>query len=96
MASQFESLLDETEETLEKYKNRANELRKEHDERRAATKVQIKAMVERLEEKYENMSAELEEIRDAGSDRADDLKRLNRQVVNDLKDMGKTIRRRIR
>lgn len=96
MASQFDSLLEETEETLEKFDKRAKELRKEHDERRAATKVQIKAMVERLEKKYEDLSSELEEIRDAGSDRADDLKRLNRKVVNDLKDMGKTIRRRIR
>lgn len=96
MASQFQNLVSDTEETLDKFKKRANKLREELGDARAATKVQIKAMVERLEKKYEKATSELDEIRDAGSDRMDDLRQLNKTLVKDLKDMGKTIRRRIR
>lgn len=96
MASQFENLVSDTEETLDKFKKRATKLREELGDARAATKVQIKAMVERLEMKYDRATSELDEIRDAGSDRMDDLRQLNKTLVKDLKDMGKTIRRRIR
>jgi predicted nuclease with TOPRIM domain len=96
MASQFKSLLEDTEETLERFKKRAVALREEHDDRRAATKVQIKAMVQRLENKYEEGQKRLEELRDEGSDSVDELRRFNRGLVSDLQDMARTIRRRIR
>lgn len=95
MASQFESLAKETEETLERFKKRAAALREEHDQRRAATKVQIKAMVQRLEKKYDEGQERLEELRNEGSDALEELRRFNRGLVNDLQDMARTIRRRI-
>lgn len=96
MASQFEDLAKETEETLEKFKKRAASLQEEVDDARAATRVQMKAMVERLEKKYDEGSARLAELRQNGSEGLEELRRFNRKLVNDLQDMGRTIRRRIR
>lgn len=88
-------LIERTEASLEKYKQRADELREELSSARAATKVQIKAMVQRLEEKYDDASSKLKELRDS-SDGKDDLEKLHREVTSDLSDMVRTIKRRIR
>lgn len=96
MASQFEKLAQDTEETLEKFKKRAAALQEDVDDARAATRVQMVAMVERLEKKYDEGRTRLSEIRSNGSEGLEELRRFNRKLVNDLQDMGRTIRRRIR
>lgn len=92
----MKDLKDRTEASLEKFKNRANELREELGDARAATKVQIKAMIERLEEKHEAAGERFDELTSSTATGRQELQELHDQIVDDLKSMRKTIRRRIR
>lgn len=92
---EFQQLVERTEATLEKFREKAETLRGELGDARAATKVQIKAMVARLEQKHEEASQRLDELRKNGSSNSEEVGRLHQQIVNDLSDMNKTIDRRI-
>lgn len=91
-----DDLKDRTEASVAKLKERAEELRDELGDARAATKVQIKAMVERLENKYEVAKERLDALNRSRSETEQDWRDLHEDVVSDLQSMGKTIRRRIR
>lgn len=91
-----DDLKERTEASVAKLKERSEELRDELGDARAATKVQIKAMVERLDNKYEVAKERLDALNRSRSETQQDWKELYDEVVADLKSMGKTIRRRIR
>lgn len=92
---EYEQLVERTEATLEKFRERAEELKEELSSARAATKVQIKAMIQRLEKKYEDGTEELISLRRGGSDNAEQIVRLHQKIVASLSDMKRTIDRRI-
>lgn len=94
--SQLDDLLEKTEASLNKFKERAEQLRGEIDDARAATKVQMKAMVERLDNKYEKARERLNGLKRSSSATVEEAKRLHDDVVSDLQSMVKTIQRRIR
>lgn len=93
--SQLDDLLEKTEASLKKFKEREEQLRAEIDDARAATTVQLKAMVERLEMKYERAQERLDELKGSSSATLEEVKRLHDGVVSDLQSMVKTIKRRI-
>lgn len=93
---EYEQLVERTQATLEKFRERAEELKEELSDARAATKVQIKAMIQRLEKKYEEGKEELSSLRRGGSDNAEQIGRLHQKIVGSLSDMKRTIDRRIR
>ena len=94
-AEEYQQLVERTEATLEKFKERADSLRDELSDARAATKVQMKAMIARLEQKYEDGQEKLSSLRRNGADAVDELGRLHHKIVSDLSDMKRTIERRI-
>jgi len=93
-SSQIDQLIERTEASLAKFKDRAEQLRSEIGDARAATKVQMKAMVERLEKKYRACEKKLEELKSSGGPR-EDIEELHSQIVSDLQSMARTIKRRI-
>jgi len=92
----MDDLQERTEASLEKYRERALQLREDLGDARAATKVQMKAMIERLEEKYEEAEEEFDRLKKAGSTTRDEWQKLHDEVVSEFQTMAKTIRRRIR
>lgn len=82
---------DRTRANLQKFKDRADELREELGDARAATKVQMKAMIERLEEKHEEAKERYDKVKRS----EEDLKEFHDALVSELQTMMKTIRRRI-
>lgn len=90
----MEELQERTEASLRKFKERADQLREDLSDARAATKVQMKAMIERLDRKYERAEQRFKELKGSGSD--EELQKLHDEIVEDLQSMVKTIRRRIR
>lgn len=93
----YEQLLQRTTATVEKYREGADELRVKLREARAGRKVQIMAMIDRLERKYDGAKTRLDELSDGegeGSSRA--LGQLHQKVVSELSDMRRTIQTRIR
>lgn len=88
-----QEIADRAEAAVEKYKQHAEELKEEVGNARAATKVQIKAMIQRLENQYEEAKERLSELK--GGD-TDELHRFHQEIVGKLADMKKTIKRRIR
>ena len=94
MQEQHQSLVERTEATLEKFKERAEELKGELGDARAATKVQLKAMIARLEKKYEGAKGEFDRLKRNGSE-VEELGKLHQRIVSDLSDMKRTIDRRI-
>ena len=97
LSENYEQLLQRTTATVEKYPEAAAELRVKLREARAGRKVQIMAMIDRLERKYDGAKTRLEELSDAedeGNSRA--LGALHQKVVSELSDMRRTIQTRIR
>lgn len=92
---EFQQMVERTEATLEKFKERAEVLRGELSDARAATKVQIKAMIARLERKHEKGTAELADLRRNGAGSSEEIGKLHQRIVSDLTDMNRTIDRRI-
>jgi predicted DNA-binding protein YlxM (UPF0122 family) len=93
-SAQIDQLIERTEANLAKFKDRAAELRTEIGDARAATKVRIKAMVDRLEAKYEESEKKLHDLKKAGGPR-EDIEALHSEIVDDLQSMARTIKRRI-
>lgn len=92
---EYQQIVERTEATLEKFREKAESLRGELSDARAATKVQIKAMIARLEQKHEEASERLSELRRNGAANSEKITRLHQRIVSDLSDMNKTIDRRI-
>lgn len=92
--AQADSYLERTETSLEKYKERSAQLQSELGDARAATKVQIKAMIQRLDQKYEDYEARFSSLRRSSPDR-NEIRALHDEIVSDLQTMVKTINRRI-
>lgn len=93
-SAQIDQLIEKTEASLAKFKDRAEQLRSEISDARAATKVQMKAMVERLEKKYRTSEKKLKELKSSGGPR-EEIEELHSQIVADLQSMVRTIKRRI-
>lgn len=91
-----DELKDRTEASLKKFKERADNLREEVSDARAATKVQIKAMIERLDEKYERAQSRFKDLKKSTTTTKADYQQLHDEIVDDLQSMVRTIRRRIR
>ena len=91
-----DELKERTEASLAKFKERANELREDLSDARAATKVQMKAMIQRLDEKHERATERFEDLKKSSASTKADFQRLHDDIVDDLQSMLKTIRRRIR
>lgn len=92
----IDELKDRTEASLKKFKERADNLREEVSDARAATKVQIKAMIERLDEKYERAQARFDDLKSSTATTRSDYQALHDEIVDDLQSMVRTIKRRIR
>lgn len=92
----YEQLLQRTTATLEKYREGAEELRVKLREARAGRKVQIMAMIDRLERKYDGAKTRLEELADTEEGNSRALNALHQKVASELADMKRTIKTRIR
>lgn len=93
----FDQLVARTSATVEKYRERAEELREELRAARAGRKVQIMAMIDRLERKYDGAKEKLEEFSgNSADDAAQALGDFHQKVVSELSDMKRTIDQRIR
>ena len=91
-----DELKERTEASLKKFKERADNLREEVSDARAATKVQIKAMIERLDEKYERAQSRFDDLKSSTATTKSDYQELHDEIVEDLQSMVRTIKRRIR
>ena len=90
-------VLDRTAATLEKYREVADELREELRQARAGRKVQIMAMIDRLERKYDGAKSKWEELADSDEEEpSKELGDFHQKLVSELSDMRRTIERRIR
>jgi len=94
--AEIDELKERTEASLAKFKERANELREDLSDARAATKVQMKAMIQRLDEKYERATDRFKDLKSSSATTKADYQELHDEIVDDLQSMLKTIRRRIR
>ncbi len=93
----YEHMLARTTTTVEKYREGAEELREELKAARAGRKVQIMAMIDRLERKYDGAKIRLDELADSKDEDPDrELGDFHQKVVSELSDMRRTIERRIR
>lgn len=96
LSENYEQLLQRTTATVEKYREGAEELRVKLREARAGRKVQIMAMIDRLERKYDGAKTKLEELSDTEEGNRRALGALHQKVVSELSDMKRTIQTRIR
>ncbi|WP_419939497.1 hypothetical protein [Candidatus Palauibacter sp.] len=97
LSDNYEQMLQRTTATVEKYREGAEELRVKLREARAGRKVQIMAMIDRLERKYDGAKTRLEELSDSEEDgNSKALGVLHQKVVSELSDMKRTIQTRIR
>lgn len=97
ISESYEQLLERTTATVEKYREGAEQLREELRQARAGRKVQIMAMIDRLERKYDGAKTRLEELSDSGDEETNqELGALHQKVVSELSDMKRTIETRIR
>jgi len=97
ISEDFDQLVERTQATVEKYRERAEELREELRQARAGRKVQIMAMIDRLERKYDGAKEKLEEFSGSATDEASQaLGDFHQKVVSELSDMKRTIDQRIR
>ncbi|MDX1578614.1 MAG: hypothetical protein R3266_09015 [Gemmatimonadota bacterium] len=93
----FEQLVERTQATVEKYREHAENLREGLSGARAGRKVQMMAMIDRLERKYDGAKQRLEELADsAADDTTEALSDFHQKVVSELSDMRRTIEQRIR
>ncbi|MCG8468740.1 MAG: hypothetical protein MJB57_11120 [Gemmatimonadetes bacterium] len=98
ISENFDQMLERTQATVEKYREGAEELREELKQARAGRKVQIMAMIDRLERKYDGAKEKLGEF--AEGEREEEtgqaLGDFHQKVVSELSDMKRTIETRIR
>lgn len=91
----IDQIKDRTEAHLEKYRERALTLRDDLSDARAATKVQMKAMIERLEEKAEEAESRYKDLKSSSATTRADYQDLLDELTDDWRSMLKTMRRRI-
>ncbi len=97
ISEDFDQLVERTQVTVEKFRERAEELREELKQARAGRKVQIMAMIDRLERKYDGAKEKLEEFtEDKTEDTSRALGDFHQKIVSELSDMKRTIEQRIR
>ena len=93
----YAQMMERTTATVEKYREGAEQLREELRAARAGRKVQIMAMIDRLERKYDGAKTRLDELADSKTEDPDqELGDFHQKVVSELSDMNRTIERRIR
>ena len=92
----LDEIKERTEAHLKKYRERATVLRDDLSDARAATKVQMKAMIERLEEKAEEAESRFDDLKSSSATTRSDYQELLDHLTDDWQSMLKTIRRRIR
>ena len=93
----YEQMIERTTATLEKYREGADELKEVLGKARAGRKVQILAMIDRLEHKYDGNKLKLEELADFDEEAPSaELGVFHQKIVSELSDMRRTIERRIR
>lgn len=96
ISESFDQIMERTQATVEKYREGAEELRGELNGARASRKVQLMAMIDRLERKYDGAKERLEEFAGSTADgTAEALGDFHQKVVSELSDMKRTIERRI-
>ena len=93
-SDEYDQLVARTEATIEKFREDAVELKSELGGARAATKVQLMAMIDRLEKKYDGGLVKLGEIKANRS--MEELGELHHRIASELSDMRRTMERRIR
>lgn len=91
----IDQIKDRTEAHMKKYRERATQLRDDLSDARAATKVQMKAMIERLEEKVEKAESRYDDLKSSSATTRSDYQDLLDDLMDDWQSMLKTIRRRI-
>ena len=94
-SSNFNNLVDRTEAAVEKFRERADGLRDEIGEAKAAAKVKYKAMIARLDHKYDGAKVRLDELKEEGEGSLEKLNELHERLVRELSDMKRTIDRRL-
>ena len=93
----YEQMLERTTATLEKYREGADELKVELRQARAGRKVQIMAMIDRLEKKYDGNKVKLKALTDFDEEApSKELGDLHHKIASQLSDMRRTIEHRIR
>ncbi len=90
-SADVDSLLERAEAALEKFRERADGLRDDLADAKAATKVRMKAMIARLDAKYDGAKSRLSELKQNGA--AEEIEEFHQKVVSELADMKKTINR---
>ncbi len=100
LSDEYDQLLRRTAATVEKFKEGAEELKDKLGKARANRRVQLLAMINRMENKYEGATSRLEHLADAtdeaGTRPSRELGALHQQVVSELSNMKRTIENRIR
>jgi hypothetical protein len=93
LTEDYQHLVERTEATVEKFRERAEELKEMLGEARAGRKVQILAMIDRLEKKYDGAKESLAALT---PDSLEEIGQLHQKIVSELSDMKRTIEHRIR
>ena len=97
ISESYDQMMERTTATVEKYREGAEQLREELRAARAGRKVQIMAMIDRLERKYDGAKTKLEELADSKEDDpSQELGDFHQKIVSELSDMRRTIETRIR
>jgi hypothetical protein len=94
ISEDYQQLVDRTEATVEKFREGAEELREMLGEARAGRKVQILAMSDRLEKKYEGAKVNLAAL--TPSTPLEEIGQMHQKIVSELTDIKPTIKHRIR
>lgn len=93
LTEDYQHLVERTEATVEKFREHAEELKEMLGEARAGRKVQILAMIDRLEKKYDGAKERLAAL---PQDSLEEIGQLHQKIVSELSDMKRTIEHRIR
>ncbi len=93
LTEDYQQLVERTEATVEKFREHAGELKEMLGEARAGRKVQILAMIDRLEKKYDGAEERLAALPPDG---LEEIGQLHQKIVSELSDMKRTIEHRIR
>jgi uncharacterized protein Yka (UPF0111/DUF47 family) len=90
----YQHLIERTEATVEKFREHAGELKEMLGQARAGRKVQILAMIDRLEKKYDGAKERLAAL--TPDSPLEEIGQMHQQIVSELSDMKRTIEHRIR
>lgn len=94
LTEDYQQLVERTEATVEKFREKAEELKEMLGEARAGRKVQILAMIDRLEKKYDGAKERLAAL--TPDSPLEEIGQMHQQIVSELSDMKRTIEHRIR